>query len=134
MLAGRTICYGFLSLENTPRRPIVIRTLRSGGQDELPASASSPSSLLLNVLFLAHYAFLSPSQLLGDGGSCGLSWALQAAREAEALAAADCSGHGQVFLDGVVGADGRPGCECNHCFDGPDCSIRTPNCTADANR
>jgi hypothetical protein len=94
------------------------------------------SWLLLNVLFLAHYSFLSPSsQLLGDGGgSCELSWALQAAREAEALAATDCSGHGQVFSDGVVGEDGRPGCECNRCFDGPDCSIRTPICTADANR
>ncbi|CAL4974369.1 unnamed protein product [Urochloa decumbens] len=91
------------------------------------------SSLLLNALFLAHH-FLSPSRsLLGnDGGSCGLSWALQAAREAEAVGAVDCSGHGQVFLDGVGGEDGRPGCECNACFAGPDCSIRTPNCTADA--
>lgn len=91
------------------------------------------SSLLLNVLFLAHYYFLSPPSQLADGGSCGLSWALRAARDAEALAAGDsCSGHGQVFLDGVVGDDGRPGCECNRCFDGPHCSIRTPNCTADA--
>ena len=108
--------------ERRPRRPAGLGVL------------ALCSSLLLNVLFLAHYSFLSPSQLLGDGGSCGLSWALQAAREAEALAAADCSGHGQVFSDGVAGEDGRPGCECNRCFDGPDCSIRTPNCTADANR
>lgn len=93
------------------------------------------SSLLLNVLFLAYYYFLSPPSQLADGGSCGLSWALRAARDAEALAAGDsCSGHGQVFLDGVVGDDGRPGCECNRCFDGPHCSIRTPNCTADATR
>ncbi|CAO2178483.1 unnamed protein product [Urochloa humidicola] len=93
-------------------------------------------SLLLNALFLARH-FLSPSLLLvgndgGSSGSCGLSWALQAAREAEAVAATDCSGHGQVFVDGVAGEDGRPGCECNTCFDGPDCSLRTPNCTADA--
>uniref|UniRef100_A0A0E0JNA7 Alliinase EGF-like domain-containing protein n=1 Tax=Oryza punctata TaxID=4537 RepID=A0A0E0JNA7_ORYPU len=67
---------------------------------------------------------------LGDG----LSWALQAAREAEVVAAADCSGHGNVFLDGVTGEDGKPGCECNSCFSGPDCSVRTPNCTADAQR
>jgi hypothetical protein len=54
--------------------------------------------------------------------------------EAEAAAARDCSGHGRVYLDGVAGEDGRPGCECNRCFDGPDCSRRTPNCTADAER
>ncbi|KAL6615939.1 hypothetical protein ACP70R_038209 [Stipagrostis hirtigluma subsp. patula] len=88
------------------------------------------SSLLLNALFVAHH-FLSLPRLDG-GGSCGLSWALQAAREAEAVAAAECSGHGQVFLDGVAGEDGRPGCECNSCFAGPDCSLRTPNCTANA--
>lgn len=76
------------------------------------------SSLLLNALFLAHY-ILSPSH--------GLSWALRAAREAEAAAAVDCSGHGQVFLDGVAGEDGRPGCECNACFAGPDCPLRTPD-------
>ncbi|CAO2178482.1 unnamed protein product, partial [Urochloa humidicola] len=52
--------------------------------------------------------------------------------EAEAVAATDCSGHGRVFLDGVAGEDGRPTCECNACFGGPDCSLRTPNCTADA--
>ncbi|KAF8678501.1 hypothetical protein HU200_046255 [Digitaria exilis] len=96
------------------------------------------SSLLLNAFLLAHHPFLSPSRLLGsgsDGGSsCGLSWTLQAAREAEAVAATDCSGHGQVFLDGIAGEDGRPGCECNACFAGPDCSLRIPKCTADADR
>ncbi|KAJ1285135.1 hypothetical protein BS78_03G256900 [Paspalum vaginatum] len=96
------------------------------------------SSLLLNALFLAHH-LLSPSRQqlrLGDdddgGSSCGLTWSLQAARDAEAVVAVDCSGHGQVFLDGVAGDDGRPGCECNTCFGGPDCSLRQPNCTADA--
>ncbi|KAK3165278.1 hypothetical protein QOZ80_1AG0031210 [Eleusine coracana subsp. coracana] len=88
------------------------------------------SSLLLNAVFIAHHLFW-PTRL-GAGYSCGLSWALQAAREAEAVAATDCSGHGRVFLDGVSGEDGRPGCECNTCFSGPDCSLRTPNCTADA--
>uniref|UniRef100_J3L3I2 Alliinase C-terminal domain-containing protein n=1 Tax=Oryza brachyantha TaxID=4533 RepID=J3L3I2_ORYBR len=57
------------------------------------------SSLLLNAIFFAHH-FLRASppptpERLGDGG--GLSWALQAAREAEAVAAADCSGHGGVY-------------------------------------
>ncbi|NP_001149758.2 Alliin lyase [Zea mays] len=91
------------------------------------------SSLLLNAIFVAHH-FLSPSRLLlrDDGCGCGLTWSLQAAREAEAVAAVECSGHGQVFVDGVAGEDGRPGCECNSCFGGPDCSLRTPNCTADA--
>ncbi|GJM93325.1 hypothetical protein PR202_ga09872 [Eleusine coracana subsp. coracana] len=93
------------------------------------------SSLILNAVLLArhHLFLLGACGDDGNGGSCcGLSWALQAAREAEAVAATDCSGHGRVFLDGVSGEDGRPGCECNTCFSGPDCSLRTPNCTADA--
>ncbi|CAO2171251.1 unnamed protein product [Urochloa humidicola] len=92
------------------------------------------SSLLLNALFLAHH-FLSPPGLLSDGvggSSCGLSWSLPAAREAEAVAAVDCSGHGQAFLDGVAGEGGRPACECNACFAGPDCSLRAPICIANA--
>ncbi|KAG8055628.1 hypothetical protein GUJ93_ZPchr0001g31807 [Zizania palustris] len=94
------------------------------------------SSLLLNALFLArHFVWTSPPvpRLGDDDAGGGLGWALKAAREAEAVAAVDCSGHGSVFLDGiVVGVDGRPGCECNQCFAGPDCSVRTPNCTVDA--
>ncbi|TVU35308.1 hypothetical protein EJB05_17192, partial [Eragrostis curvula] len=94
------------------------------------------SSLLLNAVFLLlHILQASRHSSASDtGGSCGLSWTLQAAKEAEAVAATECSGHGCVFLDGVVGEDGRPGCECNACFSGPDCSLRTPNCTADADR
>ncbi|TVU16828.1 hypothetical protein EJB05_36983, partial [Eragrostis curvula] len=92
------------------------------------------SSLLLNVLLLAHH--LVPRSRLGDDGGDGhrLSWALRAAMEAEAVAATDCSVHGRVYLDGAPGEDGRPGCECNRCFVGPDCSRRTQNCTADAER
>ncbi|CAL4947758.1 unnamed protein product [Urochloa decumbens] len=107
------------------RRPAVIGLL-----------AVLSSSLLLNALLLAHHFVLSPPRLLRDdgGSSCGLSWSLPAAREAEAVAAVDFSGHGQAFLDGVAGEDGRPACECNACFAGPDCSLRTPNCTADADR
>ncbi|KAL6615938.1 hypothetical protein ACP70R_038208 [Stipagrostis hirtigluma subsp. patula] len=122
-------------MNQQPRRPM---EAAAGGHPRRPAGrALLYSSLLLNAVFLAHH-FLSPSWLLGaggddDGGSSSvLSWALQAAREAEAVAATECSGHGQAFLDGVAGEDGRPGCECNSCFGGPDCSLRTPNCTADA--
>uniref|UniRef100_A0A0D9V4Z5 Alliinase C-terminal domain-containing protein n=1 Tax=Leersia perrieri TaxID=77586 RepID=A0A0D9V4Z5_9ORYZ len=91
------------------------------------------SLLLLNALFFAyHFLRASPPTTTTSGLGEGLSWALQAATEAEALAAIDCSGHGNVFLDGITDEDGRPGCECNSCFTGPDCSVRTPNCTADA--
>ncbi|KAK3120272.1 hypothetical protein QOZ80_9AG0684830 [Eleusine coracana subsp. coracana] len=85
--------------------------------------------VVLNAAFIAHH-FISPSlQYEGGGG-----WALQAAQEAEAVASIACSGHGQVFQDGVAGEGGRPVCECNRCFGGPDCSLRIPNCTADADR
>jgi hypothetical protein len=97
------------------------------------------SSLLLNAILVAHHllsALPAPPQLLGAASSGGgsLSWSLQAARDAESVAAAGCSGHGRVFLDGIVGEDGRPGCECNTCFQGPDCSVRSPDCTVDADR
>ncbi|TVU35304.1 hypothetical protein EJB05_17188, partial [Eragrostis curvula] len=112
----------------------------AGGPPRRPAvlilHALLYTSLLLNALLLARH-FVSPTRLGAasddDGGcSCGLTWSLKAAREAEAVAATDCSGHGQVFLDGVAGEDGRTGCECNKCFGGADCSMRTANCTADA--
>ncbi|CAO2183063.1 unnamed protein product [Urochloa humidicola] len=115
--------------EGQPRRPAGLGVL-----------ALLCSSLLLNALFLAHHFILSPRalRLLGryddDGSSCGLSWSLRAAREAEAVAAVDCSGHGHAFLDGVAaaGEGGRPACECNACFTGPDCSLRAPNCISNA--
>ncbi|GJN25317.1 hypothetical protein PR202_gb13131 [Eleusine coracana subsp. coracana] len=85
--------------------------------------------VVLNAAFIAHHFISSSLQYEGGG-----SWALQAAKEAEAVAAIACSGHGQVFQDGVAGEGGRPVCECNRCFGGPDCSLRIPNCTADADR
>uniref|UniRef100_A0ACD5W0Z7 Uncharacterized protein n=1 Tax=Avena sativa TaxID=4498 RepID=A0ACD5W0Z7_AVESA len=90
------------------------------------------SSLLLNAFLVARHLLSAsppPSELLGGGS---LSWALRAAREAESVAVTGCSGHGRVFLDGIVGEDGRPGCECNTCFQGADCSVRTPDCTVNA--
>ncbi|KAL3737144.1 hypothetical protein ACJRO7_025982 [Eucalyptus globulus] len=61
----------------------------------------------------------------------GLSWSGRAAAEAESAAARECSGHGRAFLDGAV-ADGRPACECNTCYGGPDCSLFLSSCSANA--
>ncbi|XP_039170628.1 tryptophan aminotransferase-related protein 4-like [Eucalyptus grandis] len=61
----------------------------------------------------------------------GLSWSGRAAAEAELAAARECSGHGRAYLDGVV-VDGRPACECNTCYGGPECSLFLPSCSADA--
>ncbi|XAR62243.1 hypothetical protein NMG60_11016930 [Bertholletia excelsa] len=58
------------------------------------------------------------------------TWTRRAALEAEEVAAEECSGHGRAYLDGLV-VDGKPVCECNTCFSGPDCSHFSPNCDAD---
>ncbi|KAL0440386.1 UNVERIFIED_CONTAM: Tryptophan aminotransferase-related protein 4 [Sesamum latifolium] len=60
-----------------------------------------------------------------------LSWSSRAAAEAEAVASISCSGHGRAFLDGLI-ENGKPVCECNACYGGPDCSQLLPNCVADA--
>ncbi|XP_058111304.1 tryptophan aminotransferase-related protein 3-like [Magnolia sinica] len=70
-------------------------------------------------------------------GSCSsheneLTWTKEAALEAEAVASISCSGHGEAFLDGSIGSDGKPICECHSCYGGPDCSKFTPDCPADA--
>ncbi|KAL0324887.1 UNVERIFIED_CONTAM: Tryptophan aminotransferase-related protein 4 [Sesamum radiatum] len=59
------------------------------------------------------------------------NWAQEAAAEAEAVALISCSGHGRAYLDGVV-VDGKPVCECNTCYTGPDCSLLNPDCAANA--
>ena len=56
-----------------------------------------------------------------------------AAKEAETVASISCSGHGRAFLDGLV-VNGKPICECNACFAGPDCSDFLPECVVDADR
>ncbi|KAL8058316.1 hypothetical protein ABFX02_03G010300 [Erythranthe guttata] len=61
-----------------------------------------------------------------------LSWSLKAAAEAEAVALISCSGHGKAFLDGLI-VNGNPICECNTCYGGSDCSVFSPDCSADAN-
>ncbi|WCJ44071.1 tryptophan aminotransferase related 1 [Euphorbia peplus] len=55
-----------------------------------------------------------------------------AVEEAEAIRSITCSGHGRAFLDGVLGSDGKPVCECNACFRGLDCSDPIPYCQVDA--
>ncbi|MCE5166956.1 hypothetical protein HAX54_031108, partial [Datura stramonium] len=61
-----------------------------------------------------------------------LSWTREAAAAAENVASVSCSGHGRAYLDGLVTENGRPICECNACFTGPDCSVFIPNCPVDA--
>ncbi|KAK3009560.1 hypothetical protein RJ639_013537 [Escallonia herrerae] len=73
------------------------------------------SSIVLNLLLL-FYLFV------GDNSRKLLSWGSRAAAEAEAVASLSCSGHGRAYLDGLL-VDGIPVCECNSCFDGPDCSV-----------
>ncbi|KAL5843657.1 hypothetical protein ACOSQ4_009615 [Xanthoceras sorbifolium] len=83
------------------------------------------SSMIVNLLFITN---------LYLGSEWNLSWSSRAAREAEAVAAISCSGHGRAYLDGVVvpGSGNQPGCECNTCFSGPDCSIFLPDCDCNA--
>ncbi|KAL6311300.1 hypothetical protein AAG906_000897 [Vitis piasezkii] len=79
-------------------------------------------SLILNLLLVSNHMHV--------GGKWELSWSRKAAEEGEAAAAVACSGHGRAYLDGLV-VDGSPVCECNSCFEGPDCSQFSPDCIAD---
>ncbi|KAF8404466.1 hypothetical protein HHK36_009351 [Tetracentron sinense] len=79
------------------------------------------SSILLNL-------YLLDSVLRRDGE---LTWSKSAAVEAEAVASISCSGHGRAFLDGLF-SQGKPVCECNSCYGGPDCSEFSSGCLADA--
>ena len=62
-----------------------------------------------------------------------LTWSQNAAAEAESVASISCSGNGRAYVDGLV-VDGKPVCECNSCFQGPDCSQFITDCPADADR
>ncbi|XP_042391649.1 tryptophan aminotransferase-related protein 3-like [Zingiber officinale] len=77
-------------------------------------------SLFLNVFF-ASYLFLSFHQPAPG-------WARYATTEAEAAAAAGCSGHGRSF---VLRAE-TPVCECEACYTGDDCSWPVLDCAVDA--
>ncbi|KAL0352256.1 UNVERIFIED_CONTAM: Tryptophan aminotransferase-related protein 4 [Sesamum calycinum] len=78
-------------------------------------------SVALNIIFIANLCISRKA----------LSWSARAAAEAEAVASISCSGHGRAFLDGMI-EYGKPVCECNACYGGPDCSQLLPNCVADA--
>lgn len=82
-------------------------------------------SAFLNLLFL--YFLISDS-------SPELSWSRKASKEAEAVGSLSCSGHGQAHLDGLLLDGGKPVCECNGCYTGPDCSHFVPDCVVDADR
>ncbi|XP_074369339.1 tryptophan aminotransferase-related protein 4-like [Apium graveolens] len=82
------------------------------------------SSLIFNVFIV--YKYLDGSHLVDE------KWSKSAAGEAEAVAAVSCSGHGRAYLDGIIGGDGTPVCECNACFTGLDCFESVPECVLDA--
>ncbi|XP_058188826.1 tryptophan aminotransferase-related protein 3-like isoform X1 [Rhododendron vialii] len=84
--------------------------------------------LLLSVA-LNLYFFINLHLIRGKwNNNDQLSWS----QKAEAVAAVSCSGHGSAYLDGLF-VDGKPSCECNSCFGGPDCSQFPPDdCVADA--
>ncbi|GMJ02391.1 TRYPTOPHAN AMINOTRANSFERASE RELATED 4 [Hibiscus trionum] len=79
-------------------------------------------SILLNLLLTVNIYV----------GTSRLSWSSTAAAEAEAVAEIGCSGHGRAYLDGLLGEENEPVCECNTCYTGPDCSQFIPHCTANA--
>ncbi|KAL3504585.1 hypothetical protein ACH5RR_034426 [Cinchona calisaya] len=91
---------------------------------EIPSSCYAVClliSIVINVLLLTHQY----------RGWNQLSWSQTAAAEAEAVASISCSDHGRAYLDGVI-FDGKPVCECNTCYQGPDCSEFISDCPADA--
>ncbi|VVA37002.1 PREDICTED: tryptophan [Prunus dulcis] len=65
-------------------------------------------------------------------GEWRLTWSKRAAEEAERVAAIPCSGHGTAYLDGLVLDGKEPVCECNSCYEGPDCSEFVTECAANA--
>jgi hypothetical protein len=85
-------------------------------------AASLACSTVLNLFFIVN---------LYVGGDWKLSWSKKAAAEAEAVAAISCSSHGRAYLDGMV-VNGKPICDCNSCYGGPDCSVFLPACAVNA--
>lgn len=68
------------------------------------------------------------------GDVSNVQWIEKVAKEVGEVESISCSGHGKAFLDGFVDRDGKPVCECYACFAGPDCSLSTHPCVADADR
>lgn len=93
------------------------------------------TSLLVNLYFY-YDSHLSLKNASWKPPGWRLTWTVKAARDAERVAAMNCSGHGRAFLDGKVLLNRAhlelPGCECNTCYTGDECSTLIPDCPADA--
>ncbi|KAG9147362.1 hypothetical protein Leryth_019517 [Lithospermum erythrorhizon] len=88
------------------------------------------ASILLNI-FLISNIYLHDANGGLAASTTTLTWTVNAAVEAEAVASISCSGHGRAYLDGVL-KNGNPVCECDSCFSGSNCSQFDHNCVADA--
>jgi hypothetical protein len=93
----------------------------------LVASVSINVILLLVLLALAVTGSLYLTWV--KGGDLLGSWAVDEASTVVNAAMVSCSGKGLQFADSA-GA----GCECNQCYEGPDCSQLVQNCTLDLSR
>ncbi|XP_042013529.1 tryptophan aminotransferase-related protein 3-like [Salvia splendens] len=92
-------------------------------------------SLCLLGSTIVNIYFLSDLYIDGKGKGKGkgkVSWGEEGAAKAEEVASIYCSNHGRAYLDGVIGEDGKPVCECHTCYGGSDCSLLSPHCAADA--
>ncbi|CAL9020431.1 unnamed protein product [Prunus brigantina] len=94
------------------------------------AKAQSSSYFVILALSIA-VNLLLVFQFCADG-EWRLTWSKRAAEEAERVAAISCSGHGRAYLDGLVLDGKEPVCECNSCYEGPDCSEFVTGCAANA--
>ncbi|KAK4428362.1 Tryptophan aminotransferase-related protein 4 [Sesamum alatum] len=86
------------------------------------------ASVALNIFLVGNYVYVGDQVKKQKLSS---NWAEEAAAEAEAVALISCSGHGKAYLDGLT-VDGKPVCECNTCYGGPDCSLFSPDSAVDA--
>lgn len=92
-------------------------------------------SVLLNIFFVTNLLYVGDGKWELRLWKQELEWSQNAAEQAEAVAAVECSGHGRAYLDGEIGDDGvTPVCECHNCYSGPDCSLFLPDCSANVER
>uniref|UniRef100_K7MHN0 Alliinase EGF-like domain-containing protein n=1 Tax=Glycine max TaxID=3847 RepID=K7MHN0_SOYBN len=84
----------------------------------------------MNLAFIL--ILLCASNVFVCRGEWEPTWSSRAAEEAEAVAAIPCSGHGRVYLDGLILKGHEPVCECNPCYGGSDCSKLLSDCAANA--
>lgn len=94
------------------------------------AKRTIPMNLAFAVVFMI---VLCATNMFVCMGEWEPTWSSKAAKEAEAVAAIPCSGHGRAYLDGLIlKGMHQPLCECNPCYAGSDCSNFIPDCSADA--